>query len=112
MTNKKLFTITGALLCASLAGCSGSADEPAVIENAAEPEASLPEQESTPAAAPNAAATESATVNLADEVLPDVAPAPDEQMMDDAAAAGMTARTSREEAADDEAELGVPTNQN
>ena len=112
MTNKQLFAITGALLCTSLAGCSGSADEPAPIENAAEPETSPPKEDSLPEATPSAAFTEPATANLAAEVPLDVAPAPNEQMLDDAAATGMTARTSREEAATDEAEPGDSADQN
>lgn len=112
MTKKQLFAITGALLCATLAGCSRSADEPAPIENAAEPGASSPEEESTPVATPSAAATEPETVNLAAEVPLDAVPAPDEQMMDDAVVTGMTARTPREEVATDKAELGDPANQN
>lgn len=111
MTNKKLFTITGALLCASLAGCSGSADEPAPIENAAEPEASLPDIEPKPVTTSSAAVTEPETVNLAAEVPAEAAPEPDEQMLDDAAATGMTARASREGVADDKAELGELANQ-
>lgn len=112
MRKRQLFVISSALLCASLSGCSGSADEPAPIENAAEPETSAPENDSRPVATPSAVVTGPATANLAAEVPLDAPPAPDEQMMDDAAATGMTARTPREETTEDVAEVGVTANQN
>ncbi|HEX8554092.1 MAG TPA: hypothetical protein VF695_05250 [Sphingomonas sp.] len=99
MTNKQLFALAAALSAASLTGCSGSADEPAPVENAATTAESLPQEEPAPVSSPTPVATEAATVNASAEVPPEEAPAPDEQMMDDAAATGMTARSTRDEGA-------------
>lgn len=88
-----------ALLLASLSACSRSEPEAPVVENQvtelpkAEEPAPVP-QEVPVAPEPSVAPTDA---NLVADVPPEVAPEPDEQMLDDASATGMTARTSRGE---------------
>jgi hypothetical protein len=112
MTNKQLHALAGSLFCASLTGCSGSADESAPIENAAGAVEPMPQEENRPVASPVPATTEPTTVNLTAEAPPEEAPPPDGQMMDDATATGMTARAPREEVATEDTEIGEPANRN
>jgi hypothetical protein len=112
MTNKQLHALAASLFCASLAGCSGSADESAPVENATGDVEPLTQEETRPVTSPVPATTEPTTVNLTAEAPPEEAPAPDDQMMDDAAATGMTARAPREEVATEDGETGEPVNRN
>ena len=91
------------LLCAAvlLSACSKSEPEPAPVENEgmtapAEP-SPTPTSVPTESPSPSTMNTSTADLNTTAELPADVAPAPDEQMMDDASATGMTARASREE---------------
>jgi len=98
--------LAAALLTLTLGACSRSADEPPPPqENSADtpppPDPSATEIPDLPAPRPVASATPDA--NVAAEAPPPVPPAPDEQMMDDASATGMTARASRDETPSNEA---------
>ena len=98
-----------ALLASSLGACSRSEPEPAAVDNrmmesadtpapvvpTATPEATAPSPEATQAA-------QATDVNATAEAPPAADPAPDEQMMDDASATGMTARASRGDHPSDE----------
>ncbi|WP_375429099.1 hypothetical protein [uncultured Sphingomonas sp.] len=92
-----LLAATGLTLAGATA-CSRSEPEadPANIETAAEPGVAmnLPGIVETQPAAP---AQPSADTNAAAELPPEAAAAPDEQMLDDASATGMTARAARGE---------------
>ena len=101
MTNKQLLVLAAALSVAGISGCSRSADEPAPIEN--EDRAATPARTADLPAAPAATASPTPIVeepitnaSIAD-IPPEEPPAPDQQMLDDAAATGMTARASRED---------------
>jgi hypothetical protein len=107
MTARKTLTIAAALLTLGLGACQRSNDEPAPVENAVEPVES-PEPVATDTPAPLPAPSVMPDTNLAEETPPAIAPAPDEQMMDDASATGMTARASRDEVPTDD---GSPTGQ-
>ena len=110
MTRKLTLAATLALLTAATSACSKSEPEPAPVENEgmtapAEPSptpASMP----TELPSPSSLNTSSADLNATAELPADVAPAPDEQMMDDASATGMTARASREEQSAGNTEAG------
>jgi glucose/arabinose dehydrogenase len=100
MTRKLTLVATLALLTAATSACSKSEPEPAAVENeemTAPEETPTPTSEPTETPSPSAVNTSSADMNASAEIPADVAPAPDEQMMDDASATGMTARASREE---------------
>jgi len=95
-------TTTAALLACGLSACSGSSNEPAPVDNqftdqgdmqpATNMSAPVPE-EAAPIPAENAGSVDA---NASAEALPPPpAPGPDEQMLDDASATGMTARSSR-----------------
>lgn len=89
----------GALGLLLLAGCSGSHDAPPPEDNLAADEIAEPQplpEESRPAPPPeDRPAPEPESAANVVEALPDEAPPTrDEQMMEDAAAAGMTARTT------------------
>jgi len=100
MTRKLTLIVTLALLTAATSACSKSEPEPAPVEDE---EMTAPGPSSTPTSvpaespSPSTVNTSSADLNATAELPADVAPAPDEQMMDDASATGMTARASREE---------------
>jgi hypothetical protein len=114
MTKNQLLTLAAALSAASLTACSGSDREPAPVEK--DEGAPTPSRVEEPTPAPSAAEIESppsaretpAANDSVAEVPSEEAPAPDEQMMDDAAATGMTARTTR---ADPAAEQPTPAEQ-
>ncbi|MGY2736870.1 hypothetical protein [Sphingomonas sp. UYP23] len=99
MTSKFPLALTAVLLIAALGACSQSTEAPTHDDNYAEtrPE---PADEALPAApetrAPDPEPTPTADTNMT-AALPEKAPppAPDEQLMDDASATGMTARTTR-----------------
>jgi hypothetical protein len=97
MTRKPILALAAALMVVGVSGCSRS-DEPAPMENSTDE--ALPSNEDaappTPEPAPpQAEPTESANASAADDTPPEPAAEPDAQMMDDASASGMTARTSR-----------------
>lgn len=104
MTKKRLLTFVAALSAAGLTACSGSGNEP-VVEN--ETGAAVPSPAEDPTPAPTAIETASPAPveetpvanNSAVEVPIEESRAPDDQMMDDAAATGMTARATRDEPA-------------
>ena len=100
MTARTTLAIAAALLTIGLSGCSRSSEEPApapVEENRMEP---IDVPEPAPVDTPEPLPTPSATpeMNLAAEAPPPIALGPDEQMLDDASATGMTARAARDEA--------------
>lgn len=92
------------LLLGAIAGCSGSDPEPAPIENSAFDEEAPPPAE--PAAEPSfepapVVADNSAAVAPAEELPPPPPIEPDQQVLDDASATGMTSRTTRDQPQDD-----------
>lgn len=94
--NPKKSAMIAAMLVLGLAGCSRSNEESAPAQDQGEAiESSAPVAVETPAL-PDPQAN-AADANLTAEAPPAVPPAPDEQMMDDASATGMTARTTRGE---------------
>ncbi|QBM75281.1 hypothetical protein E2E30_05550 [Sphingomonas sp. AAP5] len=100
MTHKFPLALTAILLIAGLGACSQSTEAPTRDEQSTETPAE-PADEATPTApetrAPEPEPTPTAATNLT-AALPEKAPAaaaPDEQLMDDASATGMTARTTR-----------------
>ena len=110
MTRKLTLVATLALLTAATSGCSKSEPEPASVENEgmtapAEP-SPTPTSMPTESPSPSSMNTSSADLNATAELPADVAPAPDEQMMDDASATGLTARASREEQSAENTEAG------
>lgn len=101
MTRKLTLVATLALLTAATSACSKSEPEPAPVENEgmtapAEP-SPTPTSVPTESPSPTTLNTSNADLNATAELPADVAPAPDEQMMDDASATGMTARASRDQ---------------
>ncbi len=95
-TRLRSLLLAGALLLPTLAGCSRKEPDAPAAEGEANDEAPapvaapvLPEPEPQPAPAPTAAPV--------DNTPAEAAVAPDEQMMDDATATGMTARAERGE---------------
>lgn len=97
MTHKSI-AIAAGLLALCLGACSRSSDEPAAapIDNGAGEAAAVPDAPPV-AAPPPAAPTPAADGNLAAAEPPAPIEDPDEQMLDDASATGMTARASRGE---------------
>lgn len=107
MTRKLSLTCAAMLLSLALAACSQSADEPMPTENISDfapPPAEQPTPEPTKASVPEAVPTPADDSNAVAITKPEApAPvAPDQQMMDDASATGMTAHTSRGEPASNE----------
>lgn len=91
------YAAAGLLALGVLAGCSRSEpDEAPPVENVSEAPAPVPEETRAPEPEP---APEPAPVATANAVAPPPAAAiePDEQMLDDADATGMTARAKRDE---------------
>jgi hypothetical protein len=102
----KTFSARGLLLAAaiataSLAACSRSEPEAPPetpnVELPAEPANALPTE---PAPLPEPSPIANVATNVSD-LPPDEAPAPDEQVLDDASITGMTARAQRDEATDE-----------
>ncbi len=98
----------GALLLGTgLAGCSNDAPDTAPIENSAF------DEDSAPPAEPNAEASfepapavidePSANAAIVEELPPPPPVAPDQQVLDDASATGMTSRSTRADPAEDDA---------
>jgi len=106
--NKAVVALGGALLLvAGLPGCSGSRDEASVSENVVEENYQVetpPPVEPLPVETPTPEPLPSIDLNATAEALPpETSPSQDEQMADDASATGMTARASRDEAAEEPA---------
>ncbi|MGK6323935.1 hypothetical protein ACMGDM_12750 [Sphingomonas sp. DT-51] len=93
MTKRLMFPLfaTAAL---ALAGCSRD-PEPAPEPSATVEEAPAPEPTPTPTPEPTPLASPSPLGNETAVLPPEEEPAPDEQMLDDASATGMTARATR-----------------
>lgn len=102
MTNRHLLAIAAALSTLGIAACSGRNSEPAPVENQAEATPSEEPRAEVAPVAPAPVATETEAANAIAAVPPEEAPAPDAQMMDDAAATGMTARATRDMPASNE----------
>lgn len=102
-TIRRPLLIAAALLLPALAGCSRKEPEAPVALNEADttPVEIAPVETPAPAPAPAPTPTATATPSPAETPI-----AADEQMMDDAAATGMTARTQRGE---DTADTGSET---
>lgn len=101
MTSKPLLAIAALLSATGLSGCSGSEPDAAPIENRDEaaslPAAPVPDVAPPATSTPTPDAAPTAAANAAEPVPPETAAAPDEQMMDDATATGMTARAARDQ---------------
>lgn len=87
------------LLAAGLAACSGSEREAEAPENTAEIVREVPAPVEAPAPVDTPAPAETTESNV--EAPADEEPSPDEQMLDDASATGMTSRAARGEEATD-----------
>lgn len=100
MNRKTILTIAAALLTVTTTACSRSSDDDvAPVENytgVTDLPAEQPTEAVSEASAPEPAPANMADANMMADVPPEAAPAPDEQMMDDASATGMTARASRD----------------
>jgi hypothetical protein len=106
---------SGLLLATGVAGCSGSEPEDAPIENSAFDEEAPPP---TPLPEENYEAAPPVTENLsavapAEELPPPPPIEPDQQVLDDASATGMTSRSTRGEqkAAEEAPEETAPVNE-
>jgi len=97
-----LLATTACLLALGLGACSSEAPEPTPVENIASDEDVAPVAEAapTPVALPTEAAPTPPDVNASVEMDVEPVTPPDEQMLDDASATGMTARATRDEATD------------
>ena len=99
-------TIAAVALALFAAGCSGSSDDVAVEANQAGEIVDTNEVMSVPEAADNMQMPEAAPeTNTAAATPPEAPVPPDAQMLDDADATGMTARVSRDQAADNGAAI-------
>lgn len=98
MTRKLALAVAASLLTISLGACSGRDDDVVYADNSSDATPASAEEvaPATPEPAPAPVAT-TETVNTAavDDTPPPAPSAPDEQMMDDASATGMTARAHR-----------------
>lgn len=104
-TRLLLLGTAAALLALNLGACSRDEPDATPTDNIAidkEPDPAA-EATSTPPALPTRAEPTTADVNASAEMEPEPATAPDEQMLDDASATGMTARAARDEQAVDPA---------
>ena len=111
MTRKHAFTTAAALVLLTLGACSGASDEPSPMDNTTDTAQSDNDDLATPTpepAPPVAEPTETVNTSVADDTPPPAPAAPDEQMMDDASATGMTARTSRNEPSTDPTPSAAP----
>jgi hypothetical protein len=104
MTRKFAFAVAATLLTFNLGACSGGDDEAVYTDNGADnadivvPEPAPPTPEPAP---PPVEPTETANTAMVDDTPPPVPTEPDQQMMDDASATGMTARSVRKDAGAD-----------
>lgn len=106
-----LLTAAGGVLLSGLAACSRSEPEPVEPGNSDGSTQIIEVPAPAPAPTEDAPATPAETsveANAADETPPETAASPDEQMLDDASATGMTARAARGE--DETAEATVAEN--
>lgn len=117
MNRKTPFALAfAAALSLGLAACSARSDEPSPMENSTEVDTTVNDEPSpieTETAAPEPAPVVAADTNTTAEALPEPATArsPDQQMLDDASATGMTSRTSRNQPATDGATSAEPVEQ-
>ena len=99
MNRKFAFAVAATLLTLNLGACSGGDDEAVYTDNGSDnaeivaPEPATPTPEPAP---PPVEPTETANTAMVDDTPPPVPTEPDQQMMDDASATGMTARASRD----------------
>lgn len=93
MMMKRLILPLLASAALAIAGCSR---EPAPAPEPTPSEEALPTPEPTPTPEPSPVASPSELTNATAALPPEEKPAPDEQMLDDASATGMTARASRD----------------
>jgi outer membrane biosynthesis protein TonB len=93
MMTKRLMLPLFATAALALAGCSR---EPAPAPEPTPSVEEAPTPEPTPTAEPTPIATPSELTNVTAALPPEEKPAPDEQMLDDASATGMTARARRD----------------
>jgi len=117
MTACRSLTLVATILLSSLGACSRSEPDRAPVENEAMDPAAAPESSAVPEASVPTP-SETTDRNATAEVPPPAAssgnesvdaPAetpPDQQMMDDASAAGMTSRATRGDRATDDAAAG------
>lgn len=102
MTPTRALMLAGILL-PLLGGCSQSAPDSAPVENDMAPAADTTVPTPEPLAPPTAAiapAVPPSDANAVDAAEPEAPTPPDEQMLDDASATGMTARASRDDPGD------------
>ncbi|MEH3100905.1 hypothetical protein [Sphingomonas adhaesiva] len=93
--------LAAAIATATLAACSRSQPDEAVEANVEMPAEAANALPAEPAPLPEPSPVENVTQNVVD-LPPEEAPAPDEQVLDDASITGMTARAQRD-GVDDEA---------
>lgn len=98
MIRKAPLALAAMLLTVGLGACSSSSEEPAPTETNQVEALDPREPAATPSPEPSPTPSATPDTNLTAEAPPEAAPRPDEQMLDDASATGMTARASREEA--------------
>ncbi|MEN2784968.1 hypothetical protein ACFOKI_14950 [Sphingomonas qilianensis] len=103
-----LLATAGALLALSVGACSNGDSDAATIENNAafDEVAPLSEPEPAPAALPTPEAEQTTDANASMDLPPEPITPPDEQMLDDASATGMTARATRDAEAVDNSQSG------
>jgi len=101
MKPTRLLLAAGTLLALTLGGCSPDAPDAAPNEN------NVAQEEAPPAVAPQPTplalptpAVPMPDVNASAEMEPEPVTPPDEQMLDDASATGMTARAARDQPVD------------
>jgi hypothetical protein len=101
MKSTRALMLAAAVLLPVLGGCSKSEPDAAPAENLTASAEETPVAAPEPIPEPSAAAVAPPTdTNATAEADPEPATPPDEQMLDDASATGMTARASRDEPAD------------
>lgn len=112
MISRQTLALAAALCALAIAGCSRSAKEPTAVETNVV-EAAPAEKPRVAPDAPVQSANAAAAIdsNATSPEPPAVAQAPDEQMLDDATASGMTTRSSRGEEAANDADLPSPSEQ-
>ncbi|WP_277969127.1 hypothetical protein [Sphingomonas echinoides] len=100
MNRKVAFAVAATLLTLTLGACSGSDDAPVYTDNATDnadlgtSETAMPTPEPSPVAVEPVETVNTAVV---DDTPPPVPAEPDQQMMDDASATGMTSRSARKD---------------
>ncbi len=101
MKPTRALLLATAVLLPMLGGCSKSEPDAAPVENLAPSAEEAPSRAPEPTPEPSAAAVTPPTdINATADADPEPATPPDEQMLDDASATGMTARATRDEPSD------------